>query len=245
MRGLSRSLLCVVLLVTQSCTRMITYPSPQPVVGERIETVEDVSGRLHPLLKAMSELCADPPNTLLDRTPSQSTFGIGGVVGLCFARPKEARPPSPSRYKCARGGTSGRSSGLFGKPSTTTIFPVFVVAGNKVALEVEQARATLEVDGHSESEQAEIAPWRIGYLGKETIVNGRTLYDVNGSLLSANEALAQNSPVGYRLDFSFHVTCDPDATYRVSISGIKIDGREAGVPVVTFIPRSGRIQLPF
>jgi hypothetical protein len=241
MRGLSRSLLCVALLVTQSCTRMITYPSPQPVVGERIETVEDVSGRLHPLLKAMSELCGDPPNTLLDRSRSQSTFGIGGVVGLCFARPKESRPPNVSRHMCE----SGSSSGIFGKASTTTIFPVFVAAGTEVVVEVEQARATLEVHGHSQSEQAEITPWRIGYLGRETIVNGRMLYDVNGSLLSPNEALVQNSTAGYRLDFSFHVTCDPDTTYRVSVAGIKIDGREVSVPVVKFIPRSGRVQLPF
>ena len=136
MRRLSRSLLCVGLLVTQSCTRMLTYPSPQPVVGVRIETVDDVSGRLHPLLKAMSEFCGDPPNTLLDRTRSQST-------------------------------------------------------------------------------------------------------------LSANEALIQHTTAGYRLDFSFHVTCDPDTTYRVAISGIKIDGREVDVPVVSFVPRSGRVPLPF
>jgi hypothetical protein len=101
------------------------------------------------------------------------------------------------------------------------------VGGVGVALN--EPRATLDVSGQSSTEVALVqsSPYADGI--EEAPPNAKP------SSMPGARILSYTLPI-WKLVFYFDQPCDPDARYRLMITGITIHGREVQVPPVDFVP---------
>ena len=212
-------------MLIQGCATF-TYPSPQLVVGDQIASID-------PKVAAAQFGLSCPSSIRGSR--SQIAFSVQGKVGFCFASPivgDATHGNLPHIKPCAHGpigGVRGESFGL--------IFQVYV-RGKEVVLGVDQSLGTLETKGRSTTAKAQVQSRKYADMPPGTKVDGELRYNVNGSWLSFAEASPHFSRVAYELQYVFDQACDPDADYRLTISGITIDGRALHLPPVDFAPYS-------
>jgi len=224
-RWMSMGWILVPITLTQGCATF-TYPSPQPVVGDQIASIDPkVSG---------AQFGLSCPSSIRG-TRSQIAFIVGEKVGFCFASPivGDATHGNLSYIKpCAHGPIGGVRGETFG-----LIFQVYV-RGKEVVLGVDQSLGTLETKGRTTTAKAQVQSRKFADMPPGTKVDGQLRYYVNGSWLSFAEASPHFSRIAYELVYVFDQACDPDADYRLSITGITIDGRAPHLPPVDFVPYS-------
>ncbi len=117
------------------------------------------------------------------------------------------------------------------------IFQVFV-ASRDDDLNPDHAQGGLESKRGSGHSLARVQARQFLDLPPGTSVDGKLRYYVDGSWVPFAEAAPRFTRNGYSLAFGFDQICDPDASYRLAITGITRRGRAVLVPAVDLSPRS-------
>lgn len=204
----------------QGCA-LFTYPSPQPVEGNHV---------VHAYPNQHKEVCLSTVSRLWRSTQDSILFGVEGGVGFCFTS------PLADNHACVRG-LLGRSHG----ESSPLIFQVYVgvyAGGEDVVLGVNQAFGTLDTNGRTVTEKAQVQYRPFLDMPQGVNVDGRLRYNVNGAWLSFADAAPYFSRPGYSLIFRFDQECDPGANYQLAITGLTVNGHALLVPRVDFKPYS-------
>jgi hypothetical protein len=113
----------------------------------------------------------------------------------------------------------------------TLIFQLYIGASD---LEIRDAQATLDVDGKSFQSTAAVRDSPYGG-GLDEATPGTKPINPGAATLIYSIPRTQ-------LVFHFNQPCNPNASYRLSIAGITVDGREIEIPSVEFHPFSEWVQ---
>ncbi len=238
----------VLLMSIQGCATF-TYPSPQAVEGSQIVSVYPHNSETLPHFSGFAGLLC--PRLLRAVKHDAMALTVGGKVALCFASPTAgyyrldstgnhivtSPLPSPEPAPCA-----GRIFGKVYGEKSRLIFQVSV-GGKDIALGVDQTLGTLEVNGRSTTVLPQVQTSEFHEMPPSKSVDEKQLFNVNGSWQPytaevLDYELTHLKYPAYLLKFEFDQDCDPDAHYRLTIKGIKIDGSELHVPPVEFEPYS-------
>jgi len=222
------------IVLVQGCAT-VTYPSPQSVEGDHITLHfphhSDSSGTF---LNAIDAMCT---GGVRGSTRAQLVFSVEGGVGFCFSAPITGTrrigtdPELEYSTPCARGPLGGVRG-----PSHMLIFQVLVVSKDD-DLNPDQAQGGLEGKVEAAHALARVQVRSFLDMPPGINVNGKLRYDVDGSWVSFAEAAPHFTRKAYALAFGFDQDCDPDARYRLSVTGITRNGRAVLVPTVDFAPR--------
>ncbi len=214
--------------------RPLTYPSPQPVGSYHFVD----PGEFHLGENAAADLTNCRVGEMVVGTgPTRNSvaFSAGGA-DLCFYSPEAGEAPvtnkNPpgdrleSRHACIMG--------PFGV--TLTRGPVafrIYVSGDGVALN--QPRATLEVNEQSSTVAAKVqySPLAGGFDELPASLK-QSAKPINPA--ARNSRFFLYTIPRWELLFRFDKPCDPDAHYRLIITGITVHGSEVQLPPVDFYP---------
>jgi hypothetical protein len=225
---------CGLVLSLQACASS-TYPSPQPVAGSGVVVIDPHAPVSPGQFPGVAALC---DHTLRGATRQVAAINLEGRIGLCFAVPvtgsyAAANNPRLVFKRPCVGGTLAPWRG----ESRRLIFQVVVGARDGV-LGVDRAVGRLETKADSIVGTTQVRARQLLDMPPGTIVDGKLRYKVDGSWLTFADAAPVFSRPGYELAFEFDHSCDPDARYRLTITGVTIDDRELAVPAVDFVPFS-------
>jgi len=210
----------VLIMLIQGCGTF-TYPSPQPVSGPQITSL-DLSG-------------ISCFNSIRGATRGHIAFSLDGTVDFCFTSPLMGYYKNENLtygIPC----TLGAIGGVRGDASRL-VFEVYV-RGHEVDLGVNQAIGMLETKERSTTAMAIVEPRKFLDMPPGTNIDGKLRYNVNGAWLSFAEASSYFTRTAYMMEFDFDQTCNPDANYRLTITGLTAEDHALIVPPVDFVPFS-------
>jgi hypothetical protein len=225
---------CGLVLSLQACASS-TYPSPQPAAASGVAVIDPHAPLSPGQFPGVAAMC---DHSLRGATRQVAAINLEGRIGLCFAVPITGSYAAASNLglvfnrPCVRGALSpwhGESRRL--------IFQVVVGARDGV-LGVDRAVGRLETKAGSIVGTTQVRARQFLDMPPGTMVDGKLRYKVDGALLTFADAAPAFSRPGYELAFEFDHLCDPDARYRLTITGLTIDDRELAVPAVDFVPFS-------
>lgn len=193
-------------------SRPVSYRSPEPVgVADAVYPREAIAAGL----KDFHSICT--PRTYIGATPTRDSvaFSADGA-DFCFDSPIAGQTYNRQQL-CA----SSFSVNLNSHPLTFRVY----VSGDGVVLD--QPKAKLEANGKSSTAAAQVRSAPFMVRAKQAPPGAKPLKSPGVSILLYEVPR-------WELAFSFDQSCDPDTSYRLTLSGITANGRRLKVPPVDF-----------
>jgi len=232
-RSAAPGLRCTAASLAAAGCAAVTYPAPGLPAG--VDTAPAATAAPFAGVEALCD------HGLRGATRQVVAFRLERDIGLCFSTPimgSRVAPGNPSLtfdQPCQRGPVGGVRGG-----SGRLIFRMFIGARD-AALAVDQAVATLEVEGRTLAATPEVMTRQFLDMPPGILRDGTLRYPVGESWLTFAQAVPYYSRPGYALAFGFATRCDPDAHYRLTVQGISADHHALPIPAIDYAPASDRV----